>query len=331
MSKGSIIAIRIIQLGMLLLGALFVALGVNAALSAKLVESAVQESSPEPSQKDEAEAASSEDEISVLAYNRNLFNQSAEPAEIDLPQDLAAGSSAEEQGAEEQAPLAESELEMELLGTMVADDPRWSVAHLRAKASQEDHYSHIGDLMGEAELVRIERTFVLLRRPDKGNKLEFIPLLGSAHGAAQAQRVYQEEYNSSEEISQQQIRRMGRSELYQVPEGMIREGEDGTIFVNREVIEHQASTARKLADDLELQPIAAGGELQGFRLGQVPQGTLFAGGGMRPGDVIVEINGTAPRDEESAMRFVEDLAQKGEVIVEIDRRGQREKLRFQAE
>ena len=324
MGKRRALVVWVIQVLLVLSAAFFVALGLNAWLYSNFFsegyETRALSEAKEPK-------AGSDEEQSVLAYNRNLFNQSSE-AQVELVGDVLVE---DEEVLEVESPvggeaLVKSELSLELLGTMVAGEPRWSVAHLRSTVGGEDFYAHVGDDLGGGRLVRIARTYVLLRGSDAEAGLEYIALAGSTPIEVSRQI----ETNSSAARSAKQVREMGSSSVLRVPAGQIRE-EGGEVFVDRELVQRQADSYHKLADDLKIQPMASGGELQGFRLGEVPEGTLFSGSGLRAGDVIVGVNGARPRDEESAMRFVEDLARKGEVMVEVDRRGQRKQIRLRAE
>jgi general secretion pathway protein C len=76
------------------------------------------------------------------------------------------------------------------------------------------------------------------------------------------------------------------------------------------------------------QPVKEGGSLQGFRVfpGSSRARTAFLSAGLRPGDVITEIDGTRLADETSSNEVFRTLASASQVRVEVLRDGLRQYL-----
>lgn len=67
----------------------------------------------------------------------------------------------------------------------------------------------------------------------------------------------------------------------------------GTLTMDRQDLERRLSleTARILAETA-LVPVQNGAQVDGFAITRMPEGTLLSDAGLRPGDVLTEINGT---------------------------------------
>lgn len=68
----------------------------------------------------------------------------------------------------------------------------------------------------------------------------------------------------------------------------------GTLTMDRRDLERRLSleTSRILAETA-LVPVQNGAQVDGFAITRMPEGTLLSDAGLRPGDVLTEINGTA--------------------------------------
>ena len=71
----------------------------------------------------------------------------------------------EDTSVDVEAPCPDTDLTIQLAGTMVSDDPAWSVAVLRNPTTNNTEFVRIGDMMlAQATVVRIERNRVFLSR-----------------------------------------------------------------------------------------------------------------------------------------------------------------------
>ena len=84
-----------------------------------------------------------------------------------------------------------------------------------------------------------------------------------------------------------------------------------------------AANADRLLEEVDLQPYAPGGNVQGFRVDGLPSNSLMAQRGIQPGDVIKSINGRPVTSREGASEIMSDptVRASGAVRVEIERAG----------
>ncbi len=72
---------------------------------------------------------------------------------------------------------------------------------------------------------------------------------------------------------------------------------------------------------LRVQPAAAGGSLQGYRIYPGRDRSLFNAAGLRPGDLVTAINGTELNDASKALSMLTDLSTASNVSLTIERGG----------
>ncbi len=280
------------------------------------------------------------DDINVLAYNRNLFN----PAAVDAPDVFA--------GVEERVSLADggerplrgeehaSRLGYTLVGTMVAEEPQWSVAQLRATGSSEVVVREGESLAGGLTLLQIARTYVVLREADGGLS---VLALGSSerHDFARDEEArnvvaYDE---GSEEVessvgslpeSALGMMRHPDSSLVRFEPEWSRASAGGFVLHQGAVLEQERSLAGA-AIELGMAPVLMGGQVKGFRFTEVPDATLFSAVGLQPGDAILTINGRTPDSEQISLAFVGILGRRGEVTLSVERGGTVRQLQVWAE
>ena len=80
--------------------------------------------------------------------------------------------------------------------------------------------------------------------------------------------------------------------------------------------------AAKLADVIRPTPYYASGEMQGYRVYPGRDRRQFAALGLRPGDLIKDIDGAALTNPEQAMQIFQNLGTKEQVSVTVERNGQ---------
>ena len=82
----------------------------------------------------------------------------------------------------------------------------------------------------------------------------------------------------------------------------------------------------KLADVIRPTPYFVGGQQQGYRVYPGRDRKQFAALGLRPGDLIKDIDGAALTDPKQAMEIFQNLGTAEEVSVTVERNGQPETL-----
>ena len=125
--------------------------------------------------------------------------------------------------------------------------------------------------------------------------------------------------------------RLPNSPLLIFTDDMIWKAEDGVFYAKKDAMADQAFHYQESAIALSVAPKYEKGQLAGYRLVEIPEGTLFAKLGLVSGDAILSINGTKPDMEPMALAFVNMVAGKqGQTTIEVEHRGNKRKIQIRA-
>lgn len=215
--------------------------------------------------------------------NAHLFGQYTAPAAPALA-DLAA------------AP--DTQLALTLLGILSNgrdDKDKGSRALIAAQGGEEKPYSVGDDVSRGVELTAIFPDRVILSRNGRLETLRLDKestgsLIGSPISAVQQQPVNLDNGNAAESLAQI------RSELLNDPS--------------------------KVADYIRVQPVNSGSGLSGYRIYPGRDRTVFAAAGLRPGDIVTAVNGTALNDPGRSLQLLNELSQSSQINLTVDRGGQ---------
>jgi len=95
---------------------------------------------------------------------------------------------------------------------------------------------------------------------------------------------------------------------------------------NRSIQTVVSRNVAKLADVVRPTPYMVAGQMQGYRVYPGRDRKQFAALGLRPGDLIKDINGAALTDPQQAMRIFQSLGNSDQVSVTVVRNGQPQSL-----
>ena len=95
---------------------------------------------------------------------------------------------------------------------------------------------------------------------------------------------------------------------------------------NRSIQTVVAQNVAKLADVVRPTPYMVAGQMQGYRVYPGRDRKQFAALGLRPGDLIKDINGAALTDPQQAMQIFQSLGNSDQVSVTVVRNGQPQSL-----
>jgi general secretion pathway protein C len=192
---------------------------------------------------------------------------------------------------EEDAP--DTQLSLELRGTISASEEHRALAIIAERGGAERVY-FIGDAVpGGASLHSVHLDRVLLRR---GGRLEALRLPRSDEGTS------------------------ARRAAAPAPRASAPPARAASV---QEVIQQSAAG---LTEIIRPQPVFKDGRQQGYRVYPGRQRQQFAQLGLRPGDLITQINGMALDDPARGMEIFRSLADATSVTVTVDRNGEIEML-----
>jgi general secretion pathway protein C len=186
----------------------------------------------------------------------------------------------------------DTRLSLELRGTIAADTPEQALAIIAEKSGGEHVYA-IGDAVaGGASLHSVYPDRVLLRRAGQLETLR-LPRAEQTSGSGRA--------------TPQRRRPVSQSRTSSL----------------REVINRNPS---RITDVIRPQPVFKDGQQQGYRVYPGRQRQQFSQLGLRPGDLITQINGMSLDDPARGMEIFRNLGQATSVSVTVERNGQTEIL-----
>lgn len=209
----------------------------------------------------------------------------------------------------------QSSMRASLVGTIVADDPNWSLAMITDQTNSETGPYRVNDsLMGEATVVAILTQRVVLNH--NGTK-EYLEL--------------QEEANKKKGSFKPKLNRhtnKGRKD--ELGKGIKKTG-DNTWSIERGEIDKTLSNLNSIAMQARIVPSFKNGEANGFKLFAIRPGSLYSKIGIQNGDIIHKINGFAINSPDKALEVYQKLKSAHSVDVELTRRGQHKGLTYNIE
>ena len=126
--------------------------------------------------------------------------------------------------------------------------------------------------------------------------------------------------------------RLPDSPLIRFTDDMIwQDGSANDFRVLKDAVYDQAQNIMEASVALSVSPRVEYGKIQGYRLVEIPNDTLFSKLGLVSGDIVMSINGTMPDMEPMALMFVNMVAgQQGASTIEVEHRGVRRTIHLRA-
>lgn len=226
--------------------------------------------------------------------------------------------------------LVASDIGAKLLGAMVADDPQFSVALLSDATAKATFIVAVGDqLMGQAEIVDIRRDRVIIRR--NGN-LEYIKLENSLSGAPTLTSTVANLPPGATDIKRTPIPpSRADNKVPAAPtlaKAKVQEVSEGVFALDRAAVDAELNNPEKIAKAAKVVPNYVDGKAAGVKLVGVRSDSVYAQLGIESGDVVSSINGTKVKNQAHAFELLQTMRGKTEASIEIERRGQSKKLKY---
>ena len=193
-------------------------------------------------------------------------------------------------------------LPIDLLGTMVHDDPAMSIAVIKVRSEKIAEVLHRGETLADlADLVGIERGKVFfVNKQSKRMEFAQIPI----------------------------DKKLPLGEFGTVAPGIVQK-EEREFAVDRQTIKQYTSDLGSLLQQARAVPkMGANGQMEGFRIDWIQQGSVFEKLGLKPGDVLRSVNGEKLESPAKAMELYNALRSANNVQLDIDRNGRPESLSF---
>ncbi len=200
-------------------------------------------------------------------------------------------------GVADAANAPETQLQLQLRGAIAALDERFAHAIIADSAGNEKVYFIKDPVPGGAVLQQVQADRVILNR---GGALEALVLPRLSTGGINT--------GIRAQAGQPMTRRPAPSSMQ----------------------EAVSQNVTAITEILRPQPFMPNGELKGYRVYPGRNREQFIALGLKPGDLVTEINGIALNNPAQAMETFRSLANTSQVTVVVDRDGQRQTMTLDA-
>jgi general secretion pathway protein C len=237
-------------------------------------------------------------------WERNLFN-------ISKVKD----SDSEKKISLENITLAKKDLGLELVGTVVADDPQLSRAIIYNRRIRKQEAYREGDTAEKVRIKKILRNNVVITTA-KGDKLLTVEIKESGKSAVskQTQRLGSQSSSAQRESGS----RLPRTRT-------------SSISLKRDEVAASLADIDGLMEQMTLTPHKTGDQASGFRLGNIPRDSVLRKMGLRSRDVIVGIDDETITSPDQASDFFQKIAGGGEVTIKLKRRRRTRQIKLNIE
>lgn len=224
----------------------------------------------------------------ITKYNviitRNLFNSKNEIPE-DILNPTAPGDA-----------VKKSALDVDLVGTIVVNDPTRSVAAIALKAQKKVEPFVVGDvILSKASIYSIARRRVVVKDLSTG-ELEYI------------------EMKNDDEMT-------GIASSTDSSAG-VRQLSEGRILLERTELNRSLSDVNSLLSQARAVPNFENGAINGFKLFDIQPGSIYQKLGALNGDIIKSVNGVDIKDPASAMGLFQKIQTTSKLDFVINRNGE---------
>jgi general secretion pathway protein C len=237
-------------------------------------------------------------------WERNLFNIT-KPTEPDSQKKVSL----------EKIALAKKDLGLELVGTVVADDPKLSRAIIDNRRIRKQEAYREGDTAGKVRIKKILRNNVVITT-DKGDELLTVEIKESGKSAPSTQTQDIGSQSSSAQQATGTRRQRDRT---------------SSIRLKRDEVADSLADIDGLMEQMKIAPYKSGDQEAGFRLGSITRDSVLRKMGLRSRDVIVGIDDEIITSPDQASDFFKKLADGGEVTIKLKRRRRTRQIKLNIE
>jgi general secretion pathway protein C len=218
-----------------------------------------------------------------------------------------------------------TELRLSLVAGVLAEVPRYSLATIADGSSRENHVLGVGDRIGNAEILGLQRI-----RTDgdiTGNAFKMVAVICN-----DGTKEYVESDSSMESGTglASGLPNLGTAPLprpnFPGPGASSMEGVravgNNRYEIDRKVIDSTLSDLNQIATQARIVPSFKNGVANGFKLFSIQPGSLYSAIGVENGDVIQRVNGYEINSPEKALELYQKLRESSHVTIELERNGQ---------
>jgi type II secretion system protein C len=217
--------------------------------------------------------------------------------------------------------LAEKNIGLKLVGTVVANDAHFSRAIVLVTKTREQGAYREGDQAGKAKIKKILRNKVVITT-EKGDQLLTIDDedFGKGRKAASKQR------GASRGLTSPQPNAGGMR--FDVSGSQLPRRRARSINLKHDEVAASLADTDQLLQELTISPFMQDDQPAGFIISKIPRGSILTKMGLRNGYVVTQLNDQEITSPDQADDFFRTLAEGGEVTIQVSRsRGTRRRSR----
>jgi len=262
-------------------------------------------------EKKKPEVASSKDKRMSKSIPSDTFNSDKVDEKVAVNEDEEKDEENEED-KENTGELAETELDIALLGTLVSDDVAWSLATIDTSAGNK--LFRVGmNVEDKAEVIYIARRYVLLKEEGKTTILKF--------GKERKKGRGRTPIRPNQPVAPTRVSAAPSRARQDYSKSVTKTG-DYEWSIDRNMLEENLNDLSSLGMQARIVPNYRGGKYEGFKLVGVRPDSLYRAIGIRSGDVIKTINGEPIDSPNKAITMFEKFKSSSNISIGVERRGQ---------
>lgn len=220
--------------------------------------------------------------------------------------------------ADQGVPVPSLDFAIDLLGTLVAADPQWSLATVRIEGTTQ--MVRLGVMIREqAEVVEIAPRYIVLAA---GTDVKVVKLWDAktADRPSQARPVA-----TTAAVG---FTPPAAPKADDFAKGVHKKG-PYDYQIDRSMLEENLQDLTKLGMQARIVPNYEAGKYNGFRLVGVRPDSLYRAIGLQSGDMVSRINGQNIDTPNRAIQLFEELRSSSSIAIDIERRGKKVTLNYQ--
>lgn len=302
-----------VNLAALTVAGYFIAQTVNDQIGAKFLAVPYQASVQVPAAVEEPTSQlAGEADFAQTLKDRRPFN--SDPLTPEEPEEEEKDSEEEEKKPKREGELEESDLDIQLIGTLVADDPNMSIATVNAKGSSR--LVRVGaELEESAKLAFISRRYIIV--DEKGEQKVIRLWSDRAKGKGKPVSASPARGGSARKSS---IPKSTAKPKKAYSEGITKVS-DSEYEVSRAMLDEQLQDLSQLGMEARIVPNYRNGKYEGFKLVGVRPNSLYRALGIRSGDIVKRINGVEINSPNKAIQLFEQFKSASSIQMDTERRG----------
>lgn len=226
-----------------------------------------------------------------------------------------------------------SDLNVKLIGCMVAKKPEYSLALVTETAANATFIVGVGDSLLEAEVVEIRRDRVILKRNGRLEYISIVDALAGAPAPSSSPLINRPASTNTTKPQQLSPSIAAAAELIEKEEAMAKEGVrslgNNRYEIDRAAINEQLANPEVLAKQAQIVPnYTKDGKNSGIKLIGIQPSSVYSKIGIKNGDVIMGIGGEKIDSQAKALKLLDGMRSQSNVKIEIERQGRTQSIEY---